>query len=186
MPLLGHRLFFALRPSRSACEAMAEYRNCYRHAGDSVVSDRRLHVTLAVTPLVDRIDAQAVDHLRAIGAQVALDPFPILFDRISCWRGEDGRGSLMLRPSQRTRAMRSLSRALSQPLCRSGLLRPGWRFDPHATLLYGRTAPFETEVLPVCWGVDSFVLIHSLVGESRHLEYGRWPLRSNQLAFAFD
>ena len=165
---------------------MAEYRERYRQVGDSVVADPRLHLTLAVTPLTDHFNPMIAERMRAIGARVSLDPFTASLDSICCWRGDNGKGAIVLRPSNGAQAMRNLSRALAQPLARCGQLCAGWQFNPHATLLYGRTAPFETDVAPVRWNADTFVLIHSLVGETRHLEYGRWRLRSDQLTFAFD
>ena len=55
-------------------------------------------------------------------------------------------------------------------------------FKPHVTLLYddGHVPPQTS--LPIGWTVDELVLIHSLVGQSRHIVLGRWPLQGRQLS----
>jgi 2'-5' RNA ligase len=53
----------------------------------------------------------------------------------------------------------------------------GYRFNPHVTLLYRNSAPFTETVTPFAWEVREFVLIHSLLGQTRHTPLGMWPLK---------
>src|SRR6202012_5783369 len=48
---------------------------------------------------------------------------------------------------------------------------------PHMTLLYEARRVPEQFVEPVVWTVQEFVLIRSLIGQSHHEEFDRWPLQ---------
>ncbi|HEY0413404.1 MAG TPA: hypothetical protein VGD66_09695 [Allosphingosinicella sp.] len=67
---------------------------------------------------------------------------------------------------------------------RSGLLRDGWKFNPHCTLLYRKGESFLRPSPPFEWAATELVLVHSLVGANRHIELGRWPLVRRQLELA--
>jgi 2'-5' RNA ligase len=51
-------------------------------------------------------------------------------------------------------------------------------FTPHVTLLYDGMSVAEQPVDPISWTVGEFVLVHSLLGQTRHIILDRWPLRS--------
>jgi 2'-5' RNA ligase len=51
------------------------------------------------------------------------------------------------------------------------------KFTPHVTLLYDDRMVPEQAVEPISWRVREFVLTHSLLGKTQHVELGRWPLR---------
>ena len=53
------------------------------------------------------------------------------------------------------------------------------RFTPHTTLLYGEPITPEESVEAVSWVVNEFVLVHSLVGKTRHIPLARWMLHSH-------
>jgi 2'-5' RNA ligase len=50
------------------------------------------------------------------------------------------------------------------------------RFTPHLTLLYDNRYVEGRDVEPIAWSVREFVLIHSVLGKTRHIHLGRWPL----------
>jgi len=50
-------------------------------------------------------------------------------------------------------------------------------FTPHVTLLYDGRVVTERLVEPIRWTVREFVLVRSLLGKTRHIVIGRWPLR---------
>jgi 2'-5' RNA ligase len=63
-------------------------------------------------------------------------------------------------------------------LIERGIVKPApSRFMPHVTLLYDRQTVDAQGITPVSWRVTEFVLVHSLLGQSRHIVLGRWPLR---------
>jgi 2'-5' RNA ligase len=50
-------------------------------------------------------------------------------------------------------------------------------FKPHVTLLRDPLRAKPLRVNPIVWTVRDFVLIHSLLGQTKHVHLGRWPLR---------
>jgi 2'-5' RNA ligase len=54
---------------------------------------------------------------------------------------------------------------------------------PHITLCWGkRQLPGQSLPQPVHWTVDQFWLIETLVGKSRHIWRGDWPLQPGAIA----
>lgn len=53
----------------------------------------------------------------------------------------------------------------------------GARFTPHVTLLYDDLRVPETAIEPIEWVAQEFVLVDSLLGQTRHVPLGRWPLK---------
>jgi len=48
---------------------------------------------------------------------------------------------------------------------------------PHLTLLYDARRVDEQPIDPIRWTVREFVLVHSLLGQTRYIPLGKWPLR---------
>ena len=174
-----HRLFFAFRIAACVRGLVAVHRDELGYAS-SIVSDDRLHMTLAITEDHPGFPRAAVDPLRAIGASLVASPVPLRLDQLSA-----SRNSIALRPTRRIRALTELTGTLGRRMAAAGLLRHRWRCNPHVTLLYREGAPFIHTIDPICWTASDLVLIHSIVGEHRHVELGRWPLVERQGSFAF-
>lgn len=49
-------------------------------------------------------------------------------------------------------------------------------FTPHVTMLYDEHEVAEQVVDAIGWTATEFVLVHSLLGQTRHVPLGRWPL----------
>lgn len=99
------------------------------------------------------------------------------FDRVMSFYRRDRKKAFVLRPSTRITALSEFHRALGACMKSAGLTR--WvtpHFTPHMTLLYDRLMVAERSVDAVCWHVDGFVLIHSLVGRGQHIHLARWTL----------
>jgi 2'-5' RNA ligase len=62
-------------------------------------------------------------------------------------------------------------------MCRVGLQGPraNAKFAPHVTLMYDDQGISEQAVEPVSWTAHDFVLVHSLLGQTKHVHLGRWP-----------
>ena len=74
--------------------------------------------------------------------------------------------------------MHAFQKALGLSMAHAGLGKQVARqFNPHVTLLYDRALAPEAPVEPVSWTVSEFVLIHSLLGQTRHIVLGRWALQ---------
>lgn len=69
-----------------------------------------------------------------------------------------------------------LQQALGAAMEKAGLGRCAMRYIPHITLMYTDRLVDDRAVEPVRWMVHEFVLVHSLLGRSRYLALGRFPL----------
>ena len=73
--------------------------------------------------------------------------------------------------------VRRLENEIGEVLERGRIREPSRHFSPHVTLMYDQTViPTERLRQPVRWKVEEFVLIHSLLGESRHVVLQTFPL----------
>jgi len=179
MPIHGHRLFYALRPAPLARNLIDVQRDRLGLA-DALVGNDRLHMTLGITEDFDHRPYAEAKQLIAIGAQVAAAPVPVMLDRVSA-----GGDSIALRPARKIDALAELGRQLQRGLAAATLLRRGWEFHPHVTLLYRKGRPFTQRIEPIGWDATDFVLIHSILGAHQHIELGRWPLIDRQGSFGF-
>ncbi|HEY0112616.1 MAG TPA: 2'-5' RNA ligase family protein [Allosphingosinicella sp.] len=175
---VDHRYFFCLRPSPLLAKRIGAFRSSLGYRG-SIVSDHRLHVTLGITGDYPLPFPKVADCMMAIGGQIDAEPFSLFLDRLS---GSDE--VIALRPSRRPPQLGILQRQIERWMRRSGVLREGWKFAPHSTLLYRKGDPFLLPCEPFEWAATELVLIHSLVGATRHVELGRWPLVRRQLELA--
>ncbi len=169
-PLL-HRLFFALRPPRPQAGRLAQLGYALPAAGTRVPIDR-LHLTVSLTDDYDLFPAALARAMVEAGGAVRAEAFPVLLDQLS-----GSRRSIVARPRRMPDALRRFGHALDGALAERGVARRrGARFSPHVTLLYRAGYPFAAPVDPIGWQAEEFVLIHSIVGATRHIELGRWPL----------
>jgi 2'-5' RNA ligase len=51
------------------------------------------------------------------------------------------------------------------------------KFTPHITLLYDDKNVVETPIDPINCAADEVVLVHSLLGQTRHIPLGRWKMK---------
>jgi 2'-5' RNA ligase len=177
------RLFFAVRPDVSAQAEMSSVGSqlCREHGltGDAVAGDR-LHVTLHWLQDHVELPSDLVERALVAGASVDAAPFDVVFDRAECIGS--GGGLVVLTASRGTGSLQRFQRALAGAMADAGkvrYVRAGFR--PHASLIYGDRQIDRQTVSPIRWTVNELVLIHSVVGRSRHIVLGRWPLQTRQL-----
>ncbi len=175
----GNRLFYALRPSPLARNLIGVQRDQLGLA-ETIVENDRLHITLGITEDFARRPYTEAKALIEIGEAISAAPVPVRLDRVS-----GSNETIALRPSRQIPALAELGRKLRGALAIAGLLRGGWDFHPHVTLLYRKGRPFTRTIEPIGWDATDFVLIHSILGEHRHIELGRWPLVDRQGGFGF-
>lgn len=171
-----HRLFFALQPPAPQAAAIGRTRDRLG-AARSIVRDDRLHATLAITNDYPNFPEEEAARMIEIGDAAAAAPVPMALDRIV-----GTQRSVALRSRRCPPVLRELQHQLDAPLRRRGLARLGWSFSPHVTLFYWEGKPFEQRTDPIAWESSDFVLIHSVVGHTRHIELARWPLAPRQLS----
>jgi RNA 2',3'-cyclic 3'-phosphodiesterase len=125
---------------------------------------------------------------RAIRAAstVRMNAFAVAFDRAEDFRGRP----LVLRAHEGALALMEFRFALGKALETAGFAgRTRAPFTPHITLAYRDPARDPADVKrrfierldeteSVSWTVCDFVLVHSLLGRTRHIALARWPLAS--------
>ena len=132
------------------------------------------HITLCDMGDYDGLPKDIVDRAKEAAATVKARSFEVTLDRAMSFRGS-GAYVLLARESDTTlKAFReSLFTALKihGPICQ---IAPG--FTPHVTMLYADHLVPEHPIEPLSWKVREFVLIHSLLGQTKHIPLARWPL----------
>lgn len=173
-----HRLFFALKPPKREAARIGRVRDRLKSTA-GIVDDDRLHATLAITDDFADFPERLARTLVGIGDEVAGAPFPVMLDRLV-----GSARSVALRPGKASPPLRDVQRQLQGPMERLRTLRAGWSFSPHVTLVYRDGAPFNERIETIAWEGSEFVLIHSIVGRTRHIELARWPLVPRQYSLA--
>ena len=110
-------------------------------------------------------------------ASIKAAPFEVAFDSAMSFSNKSGTRPLVLCSSKNLAALNAFQQTLSMAIREAGLHR--WtqpRFTPHVTLLYDTRRVPEQAIEPIRWTVSELVLVHSLVGRSRHQPLARWPL----------
>ena len=137
-----------------------------------------LHVSLHALGMYHGMPAGLVETVDTAASSVALPPFDIHFDRALSFANKRAARPFVLRSSREIAALNAFHRVLGDAMSRAGLGRwVTWHFTPHMTLLYDRQVVDEHPVETVSWTVKEFVLVHSFVGQGKHLHLARWLLR---------
>jgi RNA 2',3'-cyclic 3'-phosphodiesterase len=167
------RLFLAIFPDpayASRFEAFAAKHLASRRMDGKPVEASRLHLTLFhlgdYTELPPDLAPRAVDalsHLEAV-------PFSISFDQIGSFNNRSTQGDFVLTASGGNDALHALHQQLAGYL-NAVALNPFTKgsFTPHMTLAYNRPAVPFRQIEPVVWPAYEVVLIHSLLGKTRHI-----------------
>lgn len=177
------RVFFAVYPDAATaariCALAVELRGRHALRGKPLAAER-LHVTLHHLGDYAGLPNDVVRTAGEAAGQVALAPFEVTLDRATSFAAHRGHCPfVLLGDDEGVKPLLELQRTLGEFLKGGGLARRvASRFTPHLTLLYDDRIAATQAVEPVRWRVDEFVLVHSLLGRSRHVPLARWPLRS--------
>lgn len=174
------RLFFAVFPEPAAGERIAQLARDMRatHAlrGNPLLTGR-LHVTLFALGDYAGLPVHIVERATEAAARVHTEPFEVSLDTVGSFIGRRDH-PLVLRGLNVDSPLHMFRRRLGEQLLATAAIRdiPG-AFEPHVTLLYDSRAVTPEPVEPISWTVRELVLVHSLLGQTRHLVVDRWPLR---------
>lgn len=173
LPVPTDRLFLAVFPDAAHAtqlEALGARLRVARRIGGAPVEAGRLHVTLfhlgdytGLPPGLAEQAANALSHLSA-------EPFTLRFDQVGGFGSRRSNGAFVLTGSEGNEALYALHKQLAAHL-RGAALGKHTRdsFTPHMTLAYDHVdMPFEP-IEPVVWPVHEVMLIHSLLGKTRHI-----------------
>ena len=175
------RLLFVIFPNADAAAQIAglarEKRGEHRLRGRPLAAER-LHVTLHHLGDYDGLPRDRVAAAREAAELVVMPTFDIVLDRTASFSHGERNRPFVLLGSDGVAALTAFQRALGASMTKVGLGR--WakpRFTPHVTMLYDDRSVEEQAIAAVGWTVREFVLVHSELGQTRHVLLGRWPLR---------
>ena len=169
--MLAHNLYFAVQPAADERQRIADLVASLRIGGVPVRLDR-LHITTLSLVHDDVLPEGFAQEAAEIAASIRMPAFRVIFDRLV-----GGNRSALLLPSEQLEGLRMFRERLGFALMRAGIpFRQSGKFTPHMTLLYGGQPMPEQEIEPISWLVEDFVLINTVIGETKHVEVGRWPL----------
>lgn len=172
-------LFFALFPEAAAATRAVELAQRLRtqHGlNGKVLPADRLHVSLLDLGEYAGLPNNIVATACTAAAGIAAPPFDVSFDRAMSFSGRPKSLPLVVRGGDGVKDLAAFQRALGIAMQTAGLGRAK-AYTPHITLLYGERRVDEQQADPIGWTVREFVLVHSLLGQTRYIPLGRWPLR---------
>ncbi|MCX7366355.1 MAG: 2'-5' RNA ligase [Alphaproteobacteria bacterium] len=161
------RLFFAALLDPDTAGSLADLarrlRLGHELTGQPQAADR-FHVTLLTTYEGQGVPDNAVTVAKALAGRVTMPPFRVVFDRALSFPG----GAFVLCGGEGVAGLDLLQQKFGATQ---------QRYEPHLTLLRDRHLVPEHPIQPVAWTVREFVLVHSLVGKTRHIHLDRWTLK---------
>ena len=179
------RLFFALFPSDDAIPQIVKTSQQLRDEHGltgKLLSNDRLHVTLHhVGDYAGGLPNGLVEAAQDVAATIAMPAFDVTFDRAMSFAGSPRNKPFVLRGNEGLDGgladLMAFHKAFYLAMCRAGLQGPraNAKFAPHVTLMYDEQAVPEQFVEPISWSACNFVLVHSLIGQTKHIHLGRWP-----------
>jgi RNA 2',3'-cyclic 3'-phosphodiesterase len=179
------RLFFALYPEPEAAAGIARLAGRLQRElalNGRPIAASRLHVTLHFLGSHAGLPPALVAAALAGAARIDAPSFDVSFDRVASFAGKDRDRPFVLLADPGLTALKAFQRDLGLAL--GGTDVPGRReppYTPHVTLLYDDRSVAEMAVEPVTWHAREFVLVHSFVGQGKHVTLGRWPLRDRAM-----
>jgi 2'-5' RNA ligase len=180
-PVPTDRLFLGIFPDAATAARIdalsAEV--CARHGiRVSRQSPDRLHITLIHIGDWAGLSQYTVDAVIGAAQKVSAAPFQIRLNEVASFSGKRDRLPFVLKASEGNEALHDFRARLGAELTRVGLGRCVLKsFEPHVTLAYAPQQIAPEAVAPIDWLASEFVLIHSLLGKTKHLRLGSWPLR---------
>ena len=174
------RLFLAAFPDLNAAERAANLSWSLRKELNLRGRPRpreHLHITLHHIGDYAGLPPRVVAAICDAAATVGMGPFEVEFDRVASFSGSPGNRPLVLRGGDGLAELMKFQRGLGAAIARARVGRPvAPQFTPHVTLLYDDILVEERAVEPIRWTVSEFILVHSLIGQTRYVPLARWSL----------
>jgi 2'-5' RNA ligase len=174
------RIFFAVLPDAATAariHALAEDLKTSHGFDGTLILPEHLHVTLFHLGDWIALPAEIVAVAKRAAAQVVTTPFEVTFKRAESFRNRTGFYPFVL--SGDPAPWRPLRDELGIALKANGLggaVHKDDDFKPHLTLLRDEKRIKPLPVEPIAWTVRDFVLIHSLLGQTKHIHLERWTI----------
>ena len=174
------RLFFAIFPDADAAARIARLAQQLRGEHGlhgTPLKPERFHVTLHHLGDYAGLPPHIIAMAGEAAAAVVTPPFEVAFDRAASFSSAPRNRPFVLRGGAGVAALTAFQQALGMAMGKVGLER--WAkpvYTPHVTLLYDGRSVAEQAIAPIRWTAHEFVLVQSLIGQSRHVPLARWPL----------
>jgi 2'-5' RNA ligase len=166
----AHRLFVALLPPADTAARIGAVRDGLQPRGH--VANERLHITMGLLADMATLDEDILMRARLALSRVRAAPVQLCFDRLS-----SSSKTICLIPGERPAALDALQEKIEVAFLEAGLaFAPYWSFNPHMTLLYGPRERTGEAIMPISWCASEVVLVHSLIGLTRHIIVDRVAL----------
>lgn len=184
-PVPTDGLFFAVLPDANTAGGIAKFARqiCGETRSKSKpLAANRLHVTLQhLGNFAGGLPQGQVDAAIKAAESIRMAPFSVEFDHVLSFALEPRPGPLVLGGGEGVVGLHALHEALVRALQDAGFGDPAAlpnavHFTPHVTLAYGMPWISARPVDAACWNVRELVLMHSLLGRTRHVALARWPL----------
>lgn len=175
------RLFFALYPDPATAQQIAQAAQWLRQRcglKGKPLEPERLHITLHHLGDTVGVPAHVVTAAKQAAQSLAVNAFDVVFDCAESFAGRARKRPFVLRGGSGLDDLLAFQKSLGLGMAKVGLGRcVETRFTPHVTLFYDdQLVPVQT-IEPIRWRVTEFVLVHSLLGQHKHVMLGRWPLQ---------
>ena len=184
-PVPTDGLFFAVLPDANTAASIAKLAQqiCIETRSKSKLhAANRLHVTLQhLGNFAGGLPQERVDAAIKAAASIRMEPFSVEFDHALSFAPKPRPGPLVLGGSEGVVGLHTLHDALTRALQNAGFGDPAVLpnaapYTPHVTLAYGMPWIAARPVEAASWNVREFVLMHSVLGRTRHIALARWPL----------
>lgn len=182
----AHNLFFAILPDEPAAwrlERLAGHLHSRYALSGRPLGPERYHVSLQHLGLFSGLphDLVAIASDAAASAAAHTDPFEIVFTTAATFSGGSGQRAVVVYSPSSSPALENLRLALRTALLRHGLgVAAGRKLTLHITLFYDRRGVTPHEIEPVLWVARQLVLIHSVVGQGRHIHLARFAFSARE------
>jgi 2'-5' RNA ligase len=185
VPRQTDRLFFALFPDAATAGRIGslaqDLRVEHRLRGNALEA-ARFHITLHHLGDHAGLPGDLVAAARTAAERVSAPAFEVVFDTAVSFAGRSrkpGKKPFVLRGGEGLAAVVDFQQHLGEAMRATVAGRYAEaRFTPHVTLVYDDREVAQRPVDPIGWTVNEFVLVHSLIGQTKHIVLGRWPLRA--------
>ena len=177
------RLFFAVFPDEAAALRIAALAQALREKHGlqgRVLRTDRFHVTLRhLGDFPGDLWRSVADKAVRAADRIRGNAFDIAFDSASSFATHRQDRPFVLRSGIRSEPLHDLRARLGSGLRVPGSgVRVNADFVPHVTMLYDERMVASEAVKPIAWTAREFVLVRSLLGQTRHEPLGRWPLQA--------
>lgn len=190
-PTPTDRLFFAILPDPATAAKIGAFTQqlSHEHAlrGRPLLADR-LHITLHHLGDYAGLPDGLVERACEAAGQIHAAPFDVRFERVLSFGRKSRNRPIVLLGNQAESGgladLMAFQKVLYAQMCRAGLqgdkliARQNANFTPHTTLLYDMNEVPERAIEPISWRAAEFVLVHSLLGKTKHIHLARWPIQS--------